>query len=337
MARRSMPASRMRETAIDYIWHWRPRRRIVSAISRSPGWHPHADARRLPDASGGHANMRLSRLLPAAFVAALLIGPAARAQGAGEASGWSFQIGVYAWAPTFNTTLNYALPTGRDAQASVKADADNYLSDLNFAAMIAAEAHYGRFSIITDLMYVDLGSSSSRVDAVNAAVLPSNPISSTVNVSGDSSLQATVWTLGGGYTLASGDWGNVDAIAGFRLLALDARTNYGLSTDITGPRGNGVVMSRNGRLSGSDNIWNGIVGLRGRIRIGDSGFFVPYYADIGTGDSNITWQAFSGIGYQSGWAGVVLGYRAMAFDQGSNDLVNKLTMQGAFLAVTFTF
>ena len=284
--------------------------------------------------------MRLRRLAATAIAVALLGGIGARdakAQGADDRSGWSFQVGLYAWLPTFNGTMNYALPSGRDGRASVHASADNYLSDLNFAAMIAAEARYDRFSVITDLMYVDLGSSSSRVESVNAAVLPSNPISTTLNLGGDSTLQATIWTLAGGYTLATGDWGNVDAIGGFRLLSLDARTNYALSADVTGPRGNGVVLSRIGRLSGGDTLWNGIVGLRGRIRIGESGFFIPYYADIGTGESNLTWQAFGGIGYQSGWAGVTLGYRAMAFDQGSTDLVNKLTMHGAFLAVNFTF
>lgn len=280
--------------------------------------------------------MRLNRLIPLALLATTFGAAGAGAQGADDRSGWSFQVGLYAWAPTFDGRLNYALPS-IGGTATVKADADNYLSDLNFAAMIAAEARYDRYSVITDLMYVDLGSSSSRVGSVNPAALPSNPISSTQNISGDSSLQATIWTLGAGYTLASGSWGNVDVLGGFRLLAVDARTNYSLSADITGPRGNGVVLSRHGRLSGNADIWNGIVGVRGRILIGDSGFFVPYYADVGTGDSNLTWQVFSGIGYQSGWAGVQLGYRYMSFDQGSGSLVEKLTMGGAYLAVNFTF
>lgn len=280
--------------------------------------------------------MRPNRLIPLALLATTLGAAGASAQGADGRSGWSFQIGLYAWAPTFDGRLNYALPSA-GGTATVKADADNYLSDLNFAAMITAEARYDRYSVITDLMYVDLGSSSSRVGSVNPAALPSNPISSTQNLSGDSSLQATIWTLGAGYTLASGNWGNVDVLGGFRLLALDARTNYSLAVDIAGPRGNGVALSRNGRLSGNADIWNGIVGVRGRILVGDSGFFVPYYADVGTGDSNLTWQVFSGIGYQSGWAGVQLGYRYMSFDQGSGSLVEKLTMGGAYLAVNFTF
>lgn len=281
--------------------------------------------------------MRLARLLPLALLAAAFTPAGASAQGADDRSGWSFQVGLYAWAPGFDGTLNYALPAGAGGSATVRADSGNYLSDLNFAAMIAAEARHDRFSVITDLMYLDLGSSSSQVGSVNPAALPSNPVSSTQNLSGDSSLQATVWTLGGGYTLASGAWGNVDVLGGFRLLAVDARTNYSLTADITGPRGNGVTLSRHGRLSGNADIWNGIVGVRGRILVGGSGFFVPYYADLGTGDSNLTWQVFSGIGYQAGWAGVQLGYRYMSFDQGSGSLVEKLSMGGAYLALNVTF
>lgn len=43
------------------------------------------------------------------------------------------------------------------------------------------------------------------------------------------------------------------------------------------------------------------------------------------------------MGNQTGWAGVIAGYRYLSFDQGGSDLVNKLSMGGAFLAVNFTF
>ena len=33
-------------------------------------------------------------------------------------------------------------------------------------------------------------------------------------------MNATIWTLAGGYTLLQGDWGNFDVIAGFRYLAM---------------------------------------------------------------------------------------------------------------------
>lgn len=267
----------------------------------------------------------------------LAAGEPALAQGADGRSGWSFQVALYAWLPTFNGDFNYSLPTGRDGSASVRAASNDYLSDLQFAAMVAGEARYDRFSVISDLMYVDLGSGTSRVSSVNLAPTPDNRISSAFSTNADTSVKATVWTLGGGYTVLRGDWGNVDLFGGFRLLSLNAETNYALNATVTDLRDNSVVLGRTGRLSGNQAIWNGIAGLRGRVLLGDSGFFVPYYLDIGTGDSNLTWQGFTGVGYQTGWAGVIAGYRYLSFDQGSSDLVNDLSMGGAFLAVNFTF
>jgi hypothetical protein len=280
---------------------------------------------------------RISISTAAGLALGLAASAPALAQGADERSGWSFQLALYAWLPTLNGDFNYSLPTGRGGNASVRADSNDYLSDLQFAAMIAGEARYDRFSVISDLMYVDIGSGTSRVDSVSAALVPDNRISSAITTNADTTVKATIWTLGAGYTVLRGDWGNLDVFGGFRLLALDAETNYTLNATVTDLRDNSVVLGRTGRLSGNESMWNGIAGVRGRILVGNSGVFVPYYLDIGTGDSNLTWQGFTGVGYQTGWAGVIAGYRYLSFDQGSSDLVNNLSMGGAFLAVNFTF
>ena len=113
-------------------------------------------------------------------------------------------------------------------------------------------------------------------------------------------LNATIWTLAGGYTVVQGDWGNFDVIAGFRYLRLNATIDYSLALTLTGPRGNGATFGGIGSVSGRGDIWNGIGGFRGRVRIGNTGLFVPYYFDIGAGGSNLTWQIASGLGYQTG-------------------------------------
>ena len=107
--------------------------------------------------------------------------------------------------------------------------------------------------------------------------------------------------MAGGYTVAQGDWGNFDAIAGFRLLDVNARVNYSLGLTIEGPRGNGATFGGIGSVSGSGDIWNGIGGFRGRLRLGNAGLFIPYYFDIGAGGSNLTWQISSGLATTPGW------------------------------------
>ena len=135
--------------------------------------------------------------------------------------------------------------------------------------------------------------------------------------------------------MAQGDWGDVDGFAGFRLFSLSANTDVRLTADVAGPRG-GVALFRNLRLGDSTTLFDGIVGARGRFLLGD-GFHVPYSVDVGTGSSRLTWQAMAGIGYETGWAGVTLGYRYLYYDQGNNKFVQDFSFSGPFLAVNFKF
>ena len=96
---------------------------------------------------------------------------------------------------------------------------------------------------------------------------------------------------------------------------MNTTTNFSLGLTVTGPRGNGATFGGIGGISGSDSIWNGIGGFRGRIRINNTGLFIPYYFDIGAGGSKLTWQIASGLGYQTGWAGVSVTYRYLSFEQ----------------------
>lgn len=277
-------------------------------------------------------------LAAAAALIAIGASSGAAAQSTGLKAGWSFELTPYAWLPTVGADLRYPLPSGLGGTADVRADPGDYTSDLNAAVAFAASVRYDRFSVVTDFMYVSASAGSSRVDVVDIAGVGRNPISSDVSLGVDSTLKTTLWTLAGGYTLASGPWGHVDALAGFRYLGIDSTTNYNLAIRLVGPRGNaGPSFGGAGRLSASDDIWDGIVGLRGRLRLGEGGFFLPYYIDIGTGDSNLTWQALAGVGYQTGPVGVSLGWRYMSYDQGGSTVVQNMTMSGAFLAVNFNF
>jgi hypothetical protein len=102
----------------------------------------------------------------------------------------------------------------------------------------------------------------------------------------------------------------------------------------------GQFFMRSGARHGefhSQATWNGIGGVHGRIRLGDTGLFIPYYFDIGAGGSQLTWQAAGGLGYQKGWAGASLTYRYLSFEQGGSALVHHIALGGPMLAVNFNF
>ncbi len=254
-------------------------------------------------------------------------------------SGWVFNIAPYLWLPTIDANLSYNLPPTLGGRLTTDASvgAGQYLSKLHFAGMFSADAQYERFSILTDYIYLNVAAGKTTIKSLDFFGLPSQPISRAADLGSSSTLKATVWTLVGGYAAVQEDWGDVDVIAGFRFLGVNPSTNYNLALTVTGPRGNGATFGGAAGISGSDHIWNGIAGVRGRIRLPVTGMFIPYYFDIGAGGSKLTWQIASGVGYQTGWVGVSVLYRYLSFEQGGNATVKHLAMGGPMVMVNFSF
>jgi hypothetical protein len=265
--------------------------------------------------------------------------PASLGQQAADPPAWTFNIAPYLWMPSIHTNLNFNLPPELGGTLSTNSSIGfgDLVSHLNFATMVTADAQYGPFSVVTDFIYLNLGGTAAQFRSINSPNRPAIPLTRTVQTSESLNLTSSIWTLAGGYTLVQGDWGNLDAIAGVRFLALNTRVNYSLGFTVAGPRGNGATFGGVGSVSGSGDIWNGIGGFRGRVRVGKSGFFIPYYFDIGAGGSNLTWQISSGLGYHASLADVSLTYRYLSFEQGSSAVVQHLWIQGPMLMANFTF
>ncbi len=291
-----------------------------------------------------------NRAVTVTALALLLVAGAwsgARAQqpvSAGQASpttGWQFNFAPYLWFPTVNVSLNYNLPPalGGRLPTDVSVGPGDVFSHIDFGAMFSADLRHGPFSLLTDFMGARFSATSGNVNikSVDFFGLPSIPISRTLETSTGTTLRMEIWTLAGGYTVLQGDWGNLDIIAGFRLLAVNASTDYSLALTLVGPRGNGATFGGTGDVSASRDIWNGIGGIRGRIRIPQSRFFIPYYFDIGGGGSQPTWQIASGLGYQFRWGALSTTYRYLVFEQGGNADVQRVALRGPILMVNFTF
>jgi hypothetical protein len=106
---------------------------------------------------------------------------------------------------------------------------------------------------------------------------------------------------------------------------------------ITGPQGNGISLGGIGYAGTIQNVWNGIAGIRARVKLGESGFYLPFYADVGGGGSVPTWQIAGGVGYQTGWAGVSLTYRYLSFNQQGDSALKHLSLGGPLLMANFSF
>ena len=219
---------------------------------------------------------------------------------------------------------------------------NSYLDNLDFAVMLAAEMRKKRWSVFTDLIYLDFSSEKSTAKSVNftgPGVLPNRApveIGAGLDTGTKSSLKGTLWTLGAGYSVVQGEQGTLDLFGGFRYFGLEATVDWRLSATIAGPLG-GQTFNRSGTITQKEDIWDGIVGARGRINLGDTNWFLPYYLDIGAGSSDFTWQGLLGVAYAFKWGDIKLAYRHLFYDTGGDKLLEDMRFSGPALGVSFRF
>ena len=240
---------------------------------------------------------------------------------------WHYSLTPYAWFPNISQTLQFNTPLGGGKTVDVEVKPDSYLSNLDFALMGTFEARKGDWALAMDLVYNDFSDQDGKIKTVrgpggNLAL----PIDRNLNVD----IRALIWEGIGSYTVARSPSGTLDVFGGVRYLGLKTTTDLSFS----GPDG---VLGRSGGHSNKINVWDGIVGVRGEMRVSDDGdWFLPYYLDIGAGNySNWTWQGWTGIGYRFDWGDVVLAYRNLYYSTGGDEIVEDLRLAGPALGMTF--
>ena len=64
---------------------------------------------------------------------------------------------------------------------------------------------------------------------------------------------------------------------------------------------------------------------------------MPFYLDVGTGATKLTWQAAGGVGYSYHWGDVVAVWRYLDWNNKSGKSIADLNMSGPQLGVAFHF
>jgi opacity protein-like surface antigen len=228
--------------------------------------------------------------------------------------GWQFAASVYLWGASISGETR--------SGTGISVELEDLLSHLEMVFMGSFEARKGKWSLLSDVIYLDLsGDKSVTVDI---------PIGPGIPVTTDASVDLTSWILhlAGGYNLLTNGKSRLDLIAGARYLDLDA--DVFLSLQSLGP-GQSV------NFSVSDSLWDGIVGVKGRFALSER-WFLPYYFDIGAGDSDFTWQASAGVSFQAAkWADIGLVYRYLDWEFESDSLINDFNVSGPALGAVFRF
>lgn len=262
---------------------------------------------------------RTANTLLAASLAALFP-VAAQAQD----ENWQSTLTIYGWFPAISGTTSYSY-----ADASIDVSSGQVIDSLKMAFMGAYGAKKGKWGVWTDLTYSDLSGSkqNSRDFTVGHHALPAS-----ANADLSLGTRTLLWTVAGTYELAKTTEYTADFLLGARLLDVQQTLDVSLNGDIAGL----PLPGRNFSSTVDESIWNGIIGIKGLINVGDNyKWFVPYHLDIGTGQSNSTWQANLGIGYRYKWGAVVASWRYLDYNMKTGDAIQNLSFSGPLVGAAW--
>ena len=263
--------------------------------------------------------------LAVAVLAASAIAPgvtAAQTPATGTPGKWYFGAELYLYLPSIGGSVAFPV---RGSGSNINVDADTLIDGLDMAFMGALAAHNGQWGFFTDVMYLDVSGDKS-----NTRDFSINGVPGSITADLDLGLKGTIWTLGGEYRVVTNRAWTMDVLAGARMFAVKPKLSWSL----------GVASPSLPGLEGSEEVketnWDAIVGVRGRYTFGDRReWFVPYYLDVGTGESDLTWQAMAGIGYSYNSWDFTAAWRYLDYNFKSDSKINDMNFNGPMFGVIY--
>jgi len=244
---------------------------------------------------------------------------------AAESSATQFRATLYGWFPGVSGSTQF--PSGAGGP-SFSVNAKDVLNKLDMAFMGTFEVRGARWGALADWVYSDLSASrtASRDVGINGQPLPAG-VTADIGLA----VKTNILTLAGTYALVETPASSFGSVVGARMLGVDQTLNWSLTSPPLG-------VARSGSAALSQTNWDAILGFRGRVRFGgDLRWFVPYYADIGTGDSKLTWQALLGLGYSFGPVDVLAAWRYLDYEMKNGQPIQSLTFNGVAFGVSVRF
>lgn len=233
--------------------------------------------------------------------------------------GFRYAITPYVWLPGISGTVD----VNNSQIGHTHIGNGKVLDNLSIGGMIEGEVHYDRWGLMGNAIYAKLSNNSSRTDIVS-----SMPVS--VNSTADTWMG--IYTLAGTYTAYVDPSVYLDVLVGARVLNLNAKVQLNASVANTPYTGAATLYSS---VSATDAIG----GVKGRVRLGESSFFVPFYLDAGGGSAvaKFTSQQMLGVGYAFKDADVSILWNNLYYSLSNNNVSSYINMTGPAIAATFRF
>ena len=255
-----------------------------------------------------------------------LAGGMSLATPAQAADDWHWNASIYGWVPAIGGTTHFP-PFG--GGPSIDVSSREVLDALKMTFMGTLGARKGPYGVWTDLAYANLGGSKqgTRSFTIGDAQLPAS-------VTGDLSLdvKTTLWTLAGTYEVAATPQYTGEVVGGLRMIDMKQTLGWSLTGDISGLG----LPGRTGSTALKQRNWDAIVGFKGQAFLNaERKWFIPYYVDIGTGQSRLTYQLNAGVGYRFDWGSLVASWRYMDYQMKSGSAIESVNFNGPLIGAAF--
>ncbi|MGV0954216.1 MAG: hypothetical protein ACOYBR_07880 [Fluviibacter sp.] len=231
-----------------------------------------------------------------------------------------FSLTPYVWTPGITGNIDY----NNVQRAHTHISTDKVLSNLATGAMLDGEVHYGHWGVMGNATFAKLSNQGSKTKDLQEGLV--------ANVDSTSDAWLGVYTVAGTYTAYASPSLYVDALVGARWLNLNAKIQLDASivnTPYTGAK----------TLYSSLHTTDAIGGVKGRVRLGETSYFVPFYLDAGGGSSTakFTSQQMLGIGYAFKGVDLALYWNNLYYSLSNGNVSSYVNMTGPALAATFRF
>jgi hypothetical protein len=224
---------------------------------------------------------------------------------------WGADLNLYGWLPI----ISIELEDGTKDEIT----RDDILKDFDIAALWSVRVRRGPWSLTSDFIYLDISKKS------NVSLLSLVPSLATLDEAG---FNAWIITPNAGYTIVDNDRQKIDLYAGARYFRIEFDVTIDIDPILPGN------PPRSQKESPSVSQWDGIVGARGRYHLPGK-WFIPYSVNAGSGESDFTWGAYAGLGYDFSDLSAIFGWRYLDYDVGSDTIIKELTLNGPFAGAVF--
>lgn len=240
-------------------------------------------------------------------------------------SDWKFGASIYGWFPDISGTTSFPGGSGNDFTVPIGTILDN----LSFTFQGAFDARKGQWGVFTDVVYMDL---SKKKTAYREGAIGGQDIPVDVSARIGFGMTSWIWTTAAYYRVIDEPENRFDLLFGARYLDISQSLNWSLSGDI----GRLPLPGREGSANITADAWDAIIGMRGSFSFGQgNAWFLPYYLDVGTGDTDLTWQAIAGIGYEFSWGEMVAVWRYLDYDIPTDRRIADMNFSGPAVGVVF--